>query len=255
MGSTAYTTIVLVTGANTGLGWQISRKLATEHKDYHIIMTGRNQAAIERAVADLQSQDPGLTNIEPLVLDVTSDASIAAAVQTVAQKHGRLDVLVNNAGTTADNGNPAGETDFSRGKWEMVFGVNVFGAAAVTDAFVPLLEKSRAPARRVVFMTSSLGSVGMLEDKSTPWRGSPFRIYSASKAALNMLVKQYAVEHEGDPRWKFNACCPGHCATNLNGGTGSEDPAMGAVNAARLATEGVEGETGTFTNRFGRVPW
>ncbi|MDB5910892.1 MAG: hypothetical protein JWP34_5006 [Massilia sp.] len=49
MGSTAYTTKVLITGANTGLGWQIAKKLPTEHNDYHIIMSGRKKDAIEKA--------------------------------------------------------------------------------------------------------------------------------------------------------------------------------------------------------------
>jgi len=252
MGSTAYITKVLITGANTGLGWQISKKLATEHKDYHIIMSGRKKDAIEKAVADFQSQ--GLTNVESLVLDVSSDESIADAAKAVAEKHGRLDVLINNAGLTSDNGAPA-ETDLSREKWNMVFQVNVFGAALVTDAFLPLLEKSQAPAKRIVFMTSSLSSIGLILDKSTWWRKAQFRIYSTSKTALNRLMAQYVVEKEDDPSWKINVCCPGHCATNLNAGKGSEDPALGAINACRLATLGIEGETGTFSNRHGPLPW
>ncbi|KAJ9137390.1 Short chain dehydrogenase [Coniochaeta hoffmannii] len=252
MGSTDYTTKVLITGANTGLGWQIAKKLASEHKDYHVIMSGRKKDAIEKAVADFQSQ--GLTNVEPLVLDISSDESIANAAKAVAEKHGRLDVLINNAGLTSDNGADA-ETDFSRAKWNMVFEVNVIGTAIVTDAFLPLLEKSRAETKRIVFMTSSLGSIGMLMDKSTVWRKSQFRIYSTSKSAVNMLMAQYAVQYEDDPTWKINVCCPGHCATNLNAGKGSEDPALGAINACRLATLGIEGETGTFSNRHGPVPW
>jgi len=252
MGSAAYTTKVLITGANTGLGWQIAKKLATEHKDYHIIMSGRNKSAIDKAVLDLQSQ--GLTNTEPLVLDVASDDSIAAAVSSVSSKHdGRLDVLINNAGLTSDNGHD--ELDFSREKWEKVFQVNVFGSACVTDAFIPLLEKSQSEAKRIIFMTSSVGSIGSLADKSCLWRKERFRIYCTSKAALNMLMMQYAVQYEDDLSWKINACCPGHCATNLNAGKGMEPPEMGAINAVRLATVGKEGETGTFTNRFGTVPW
>lgn len=251
MASTDYITKVLITGANTGLGWQIAKKLATEHKDYHIIMSGRKKDAIEKAVADFQAQ--GLANVESLVLDISNDASIAAAAKAVTDRHGRLDVLLNNAGLTSDNG--ACETDLSRPKWDMVFQVNVFGTAAVTDAFLPLLEKSRAPAKRVVFMTSSLGSVALLEDKATSWRKAQFRIYSTSKTALNMLGMQYAVEKEDDPSWKINLCCPGHCATNLNAGMGSEDPAVGAINACRLATLGAEGESGTYSNRHGPIKW
>ncbi|KAB5551418.1 hypothetical protein GE09DRAFT_1204345 [Coniochaeta sp. 2T2.1] len=251
MASTAYTTKVLITGANTGLGWQISKKLATERRDYHIIMSGRNKDAIEKGVSDLQSQ--GLTNTESLVLDVSSDGSIAAAAKSISEKHGRLDVLINNAGLTSGNGHD--ELDFSREKWNMVFQVNVFGSALVTDAFIPLLEKSQSEAKHIIFMTSSLSSIGSLADKSCPWRKENFRIYSSSKAALNMLMMQYAVQYDDDPSWKINVCCPGHCATNLNAGQGMEPPEMGAINAVRLATVGRQGETGTFTNRHGTVPW
>lgn len=188
------------------------------------------------------------------MLDISSDESIANAAKAVSEKHGRLDVLINNAGLTSDNGAPS-ETDLSREKWNMVFQVNVFGSALVTDAFLPLLEKSQAETKRIVFMTSVLGSIGMLLDKATTWRKSQFRIYSTSKTALNMLMAQYAVEKEDDPTWKINVCCPGHCATNLNGGMGSEDPALGAINACRLATLGIHGETGTFSNRHGPVRW
>lgn len=252
MGPAAYTTKVLITGANTGLGWQMAKKLATEHEHYHIIMSGRRRDAVEKAVADFQSQ--GLTNVEPLVLDISYDESIANAAKAVAEKHGRLDVLINNAGLTSDNGAP-GETDFSRDKWNMVFQVNVFGTALVTDAFLPLLEKSQAETKRIVFMTTSLASIGLVFDKETSWRRSQWRIYSASKTAVNRLMAQYAMEREDDPTWKINACCPGHCATNLNGGMGKEDPALGAINACRLATLGIDGPSGTFSNRHGPLPW
>ncbi|MDB5910893.1 MAG: putative short chain dehydrogenase family protein, partial [Massilia sp.] len=117
------------------------------------------------------------------MLDISSDESIANAAKAVSEKHGRLDVLINNAGLTSDNGAPS-ETDLSREKWNMVFQVNVFGSALVTDAFLPLLEKSQAETKRIVFMTSVLGSIGMLLDKATTWRKSQFRIYSTSKTAL-----------------------------------------------------------------------
>lgn len=252
MGQPAYTTKVLITGANTGLGWQIAKKLATEHKDYHIIMSGRRKDAIEKAVADFQSD--GLANVEALVLDISSDESIANAAQAVAERHGRLDVLVNNAGLTSDNGAP-GETDFSREKWNMVFQVNVFGTALATDAFLPLLDKSQAETKRIVFMTTSLASIGMALDEATTWRKAQWRIYSASKTAVNRLAAQYAVEKEDDPTWKINACCPGHCATNLNAGQGKDDPALGAINACRLATLGIDGPSGTFSNRYGPLQW
>jgi NAD(P)-dependent dehydrogenase (short-subunit alcohol dehydrogenase family) len=252
MASTQYVTKVLITGANQGLGWYIAKKLATEHSDYHIIMSGRRKDAVEKAVADLKSQ--GLSNVESLVLDVSDDDSIAQAAQAVAEKHGRLDVLINNAGITG-TGPTAESGKLTREQWNAVYNVNVIGAALATDAFMPLLEKSQAPTKRIVFMTSSLGSLGATVDPACAWRALPVKMYATSKSALNMLCVKFAIEHEGDPTWKINACCPGHCATNLNGYEGVNAPETGAINACRLATLGPEGETMTYSDKEGPIPW
>lgn len=82
----------------------------------------------------------------------------------------------------------------------------------------------------------------------------PLPIYRSSKAALNMLMLHYAFKYKDDG-WKINATCPGYCATNLNGFAGMDTPANGALNAVRLATLGEDGETGTFSNKEGKMAW
>jgi NADP-dependent 3-hydroxy acid dehydrogenase YdfG len=78
----AYTHIALITGANQGIGFETAKKLAAEHDDYHVIMTGRRKEAIEEAAAKIAAT--GTKNVEPLVLDVRSDESIDAAVKVCA---------------------------------------------------------------------------------------------------------------------------------------------------------------------------
>ncbi|VBB72201.1 Putative dehydrogenase/reductase [Podospora comata] len=251
------TTIVLITGANQGIGFEIAKKLATEHKDYHIIMTGRRKQPLEEAVSSLKSR--GLS-VEPLILDVTSDASIVAAVSHVSSTHGRLDVLINNAGIsehTFDN-----IPDISpRQKWAIILDTNVTSVAMVTDAFIPLMEKS-AKVRRIVMMGSVMGSLTCRADKGHHCHVDTYTAYCASKTALNMLSLHYVIRFEkaegedGDGKgWKVNVCCPGYCSTNLNKFQGLKSVEEGRVNAVRLATMGGEGETGSYSAKEGRIPW
>ena len=248
MAVTPATTLVLITGANQGIGYYITKQLATEQKDYHIIMAGRNLEKTSKVAAELQSQ--GLS-VEPIVIDVTSDESIAKAAKEVEEKYGRLDVLINNAGITHRKVDP--EVKSRRLIMQAVYNTNVFGAYETTEAFLPLLKKStKTP--RIIFVSSTVGSMEMRTNPKTATRRVPFAEYPSSKAALNMLCLHYSVMFENEG-WKVNSHCPGHCKTNLNGFTAGQPPEIGAQNACRLATLGKDGETGTFSDQSGRLPW
>jgi NAD(P)-dependent dehydrogenase (short-subunit alcohol dehydrogenase family) len=244
-----YSHIVLVTGANQGIGFEIAKKLATEHADYHVILSGRRAPAVDDAVARLRAL--GLANLEPLVLDITSDESIAAAAAAVASKHGRLDALINNAAASvADQAK-----SFPRDEWLRIYNVNVAGTALVTDAFLPLLEKAKG-VKRIVNLSSGLGGLAEKADKAQFAHRLEYGAYSVTKAALNSLTLHYAARYDDDETWKINMVCPGLCSTNLNGFLAAgEDPAMGAIVACRAATLGVGGETGTFSDRHGVKAW
>ena len=244
----AETTIVLVTGANQGIGYYIAKQLASEHSDYHVIMAGRNPETIEKAATELSSE--GLA-VEPIVLDVNYDETIAKAAKEVEKKYGRLDVLVNNAGITQRYVDPKGKS--RRMIMQAVFDTNVFGTYETTEVFAPLLAKStKTP--RIVFVSTSVSSLQLRTEPKTPTRATPFTEYPTSKAAMNMLCLHYAVKYEKEG-WKVNASCPGLCKTHLNGFTRGDPPENGALNACRLATLGSDGETGTFSDRSGPLPW
>ncbi|KAH7170907.1 hypothetical protein EDB81DRAFT_837500 [Dactylonectria macrodidyma] len=222
---TTDTTVVLVTGANQGIGLEIVKKFTAEQPDYHIILSGRRSLADQGAPHE----------------------SIRAAVETVEAEFGRLDVLMNNSAISGFDIEPLRE------RMRTVFDANVAGTALVTDAFIPLLTKSDRT-RRVVFVSSTLGSLALKSNASLGFfaRGNNFGVYTHSKAALNMLALHYAVEHEGDAGWKFNIADPAHyCGTKLNGFQSPAAPRLGAISACRLATIGTDGETGTFTNDVG----
>lgn len=236
-------TIVLVSGGNAGIGYEIVKKLALENPTFHVLMGTRDTRKGEAAVASMG----GPINANPIQLDLADDTSIARCAATIEQRFGRLDVLVNNAGTA---GMDLGEGRTPREVYGHVLGLNVTGTALLTDAMAPLLEKAKQP--RVVMVTSTLGSIQrVLASERKPL---PVPSYSASKAAVNYLTVYYARQYPG---WKVNAVCPGFRATALNQAKRNEetDPKKGAVRVVELVTEGEGGVTGTYSDVDGGVAW
>ncbi|KAK2030751.1 short chain dehydrogenase [Colletotrichum zoysiae] len=239
-------TIALVTGANQGIGYEIAKRLSSEYPNFRVLMTGRRQDAIEKAAAELQTA--GL-NVEPLVMDITSDESIALAVKSVEAKFGHLDVLINNAAVLS--GNPE---DSIRQKLATVYNTNVFGSIAVTEAFMPLLHNS-SKTRRIVFVSSGLGSLTARTDPKAKYPPGEFMEYSSSKAALNHAAMTFAARFRDDSSWKVNVCCPGYCRTNMSSYNGTDEASLGSIQAVKLATMEPNGFTASFSNRHGPIPW
>ncbi|RYE90838.1 MAG: SDR family NAD(P)-dependent oxidoreductase, partial [Myxococcales bacterium] len=181
---------------------------------------------------------------------VTSDESVAAAARTLAGETDRLDVLVNNAGVLTSMTTPPSQdtTDLVKSVYE----VNVFGPIRVTQAFLPLLKK--APAARVVMMSSGLGSMTVQLDRSSGFYEVNQMGYNSSKSALNSVTVAFAKELE-PLGIKVNATCPGYVKTDMNGHTGTRTVEQGAATAIRLATLGPDGPTAGFFNDDGPLPW
>ncbi|MEO3797431.1 SDR family oxidoreductase [Nonomuraea sp. B10E15] len=230
-------TVALVTGANKGLGRETVRRLS--ERDWRVFLTARDR---ERG-----TQAADALGVEFVQLDVTSDDSVAAAAETVAMRAGRLDVLVNNAGIGGPRMDPA---DMGADLLQVMYEANVFGPVRVTHAFLPLLRKSEHP--RIVMVSSALASLTYAGDPARPESGFLSLDYASSKAALNMIVSQYA---RALPGFKVNAADPGNPATDMNQHTGMHTVAEAAESVIRLATLDREGPTGGFFDRNGPVPW
>ena len=237
--------IVLISGGNTGIGYETVKKLGSENPSYHILMGCRDLNKGKEAILTL----PAGISVSPIQLDVTSDTSIAECVDSISKEYGRLDVLINNAGCL-------GTGTTLREQYTSMLSVNTVSAACLTDAFLPLMRKSAHP--RIIFVTSSLGSLTRTSQAYTE-RPIPYR---ASKAAMNMIGVCYArvLEAEG---FSVNICDPGVNGTGLARQAGASEelirslphPSNGAVNVVRLATLKKGEETGKFSCKEGSLPW
>jgi NAD(P)-dependent dehydrogenase (short-subunit alcohol dehydrogenase family) len=237
-------TVTLVTGANKGIGYEVARLLGRRGST---VMVGARDP--ERgAAAENRLRDLGV-DAHHLPLDVTDPDTIERAAKTVDADHGRLDVLVNNAAITGgwDVGTPS-QTPLDA--MRTVYETNVFGVVAVTNAFLPLLR--RAPAGRIVNVSSELGSIAAMSDPASPMAELVSLPYPTSKTALNMVTALYAKELWGTAV-KVNAANPGYCATDLNDHSGFRTATEGAETVVHLATLGDDGPTGSFHGHIWRT--
>jgi NAD(P)-dependent dehydrogenase (short-subunit alcohol dehydrogenase family) len=231
--------IALVTGANKGIGYEISRLLVAAGVE--VLIGARSVERGQIAAASLGGRF--------LHLDVTDEESIAIAAKKVEHQFGVLDILVNNAGIGGSFAKPSATTLDDMRK---VFDTNLFGAVAVTTAMLPLLRRSDAG--RIVNVSSELGSLYMASDGTSPVWGLITLAYPASKSALNMMTVQFAKELIDTPV-KVNAVTPGYTATDFNGGRGFRTAAQAAKVCVSLALLPDDGPTGTFTDESGTVAW
>lgn len=238
----------LITGANKGLGLEAARRLG--ELGWTVYVGSRDAGRGEEAVARLRE---GGADAVLVPLDVTSEESVAAAVELVRGHTGTLDVLINNAGFGGHGIAPASAT---AEELHAVYDTNVYGVVRVTNAFLPLLSASENP--RVVNISSGGGSFAVITDPSQPIASMHELAYSSSKAALNMITVRYA---QALPEVKFNVATPGEtvnhkfAATDMNGHRGQLTVTEGTDSILRLALIGPDGPTATFEDRLGPLAW
>ena len=213
----------------------------------------RNLASGFAAVDALKKE--GLTHIEAIQLDVTSEKSIQLARTNIGKKSKALDILINNAGVYG--GYPQSAFDSSIEQFRNTFETNLFGVVKVTQSFIDLMKKSSQP--RIVNVSSSQGSIALHSDPTYKYYDYKGVVYLTSKAALNMytVVLAYELQYTG---FKVNAICPGYTKTDFNGhrGPGSvEDAGKRIVKYALIDDHGPTGKFVSEENNpeTGEIPW
>jgi NAD(P)-dependent dehydrogenase (short-subunit alcohol dehydrogenase family) len=230
-------TTTLITGANKSLGFEAARRLLADGHDVWVAARdeGRGRAAAEKLGARF------------VQLDVTDEASIAAATQIVAAETG-LDVLINNAGIVGQLQQTIQAVTAE--DLQHVYDTNVLGPVRVTQAFIPLLRRSVAPV--IVNVSSGMGSFARTTEPGRSESAIISLPYCSSKSALNMITSQYARAY---PDIRINAVDPGYTATDFNRHSGTQTVQEGTDAIVAMAKIGPDGPTGSFTDRHGTVPW
>ena len=179
--------VVLITGASSGIGKSVATYLSK--RNFKVYGTSRNP------------QKTSVEAFELIQLDVTSEESVKAAIQTVFQKERKIDILINNAGVGITG--PIEETPESEIK--KAFGTNYFGPLNMIKHMLPVMREQKEGL--IINVTSIAGYMGL------PYRG----IYSATKSALEITAEAYRMEVK-QFGIKMTNVAPGDFATNIASG-------------------------------------
>jgi carbonyl reductase 1 len=252
--------VTLITGANKGIGKEIARRLGKE-PNTDTILACRNQALAEATCKELLLY--GCQNVVVCPLDLIDHDSIIAAANFVKEHYGKLDVLVNNAAICFNDPTLYGtvpHTPFEK-QAAITVNTNFFGTLQVTQAMIPLLEKSASP--RIINIASAAGRLSILksrdmvetvtsptleldtleglmkgfinavEDGTHAKKGYPNTCYGMSKLGIIALTKILSRQY---PNILINSVDPGYCATDQNQNQGFVSAERGAKTPFLLAT-------------------
>jgi NAD(P)-dependent dehydrogenase (short-subunit alcohol dehydrogenase family) len=263
--------IALVTGANSGIGFEIAHQLLKRGK-YHVLLGSRHTTKGSAALQDLEARKLSGT-IELVHLDLQNDDHITKTATLIEEKHGRLDILFNNAAVAL----PEGLTE--RERLTTAFDVNATGPWLLAKALVPSLKKSKNP--RIVNISSGAGSIGRRLYPESPMYKIEAVPYRASKVAFNMLSACMYVEYglgiqqvdfagtktsdaeagseENSVGMKVFCYDPGFTASNLGPFNKKEFGARSAQETVKSIMVLVDGERdqecGKFIHNSGEYPW
>ncbi|CAJ2503506.1 Uu.00g109000.m01.CDS01 [Anthostomella pinea] len=244
--------IILITGGNTGIGFEAVKALYKTDTPYEIVIGCRTVAKGETAIEELKKEVPqSPSTLSTLQVDLSSDESLEKAAETMTSKHGRIDTLINNGGAAFDAELEAKRMSM-REAYNKSWDTNVTGTHILTTLAVPLLLKSTDP--RLLFLTSGTSALAETERLDLPafvrLNGSPpagwpkqpvgptglnVTAYRSSKTGLNMLMREWhkILLNDGVKVWCIS---PGFLATGLNGANaenlkkaGARDPSLGGI--------------------------
>lgn len=241
--------VALVTGANKGIGLETTRQLA--QRGMKVLLGARDVKRGMDAASALKAE--GL-DVEFIELDMEKSVNLRAVAEYIERTFGHLDVLVNNAGvqiesdTWATNNTATVSPEILR----RTFDINYFGMVELTQLLLPLLLK--APAARIVNLTSVLASLSMHATPGSNTYNTKVLAYNSSKAAVNAFTIHLAHALKDTPI-KVNAAHPGWVKTDMGGAGAKLETSEGAATSVALATLGADGPTGSYMFNSTVLPW
>jgi NAD(P)-dependent dehydrogenase (short-subunit alcohol dehydrogenase family) len=237
--------VALVTGANRGIGYVISRRLGEQ--SITVILGARDPNKGAEACSRLQGE--GL-DVHFELLDMSDEKSIKAAIGSIRKQFGRLDILVNNAGIMIDGEEDA--QNVGQETIQMTMQTNVMGPLMLCQSCIPLMKTGGYG--RIVNMASTLGSLTEMADPRSMYAGVRTPAYRFSKAGLNCITTLLAKEVRDD-NILINSACPGWVRTDMGGDQAPLTPEQGADTPVWLATLPDGGPTGGFYRERTLIPW
>ena len=242
--------VAFITGGNRGLGYQTALDLGP--LGIEVVIGSRDKAKGGAAAAKLCAAGVDATSIK---FDVSDPSDYQTAFNYFEHKHGRLDILINNAAfadMSFGQGAIPGVADTSMESLRKHFEVNFFGVVELTKKLLPLIVA--APAGRIVNLSSSLGSLTLHTDPSSPIYHVKAFAYDTTKTALNAFTVHLAADLRGT-KVKVNSADPGWVKTDMGGPNATLEIGEGGKTSVGLATLPDDGPTGGFFHMGQPVPW
>lgn len=242
--------VALITGGNRGIGLETARELGKLGAE--VIIGSRSWEKGEAAAVTLRSEG---IQAQSLKLDVTLAEDRKSAYDFLEERYGKLDILINNAGVQfeVDHLQPMNETSkVSPAVLRETFDANFFSLIEITQQLLPLIRK--APAGRIVNLSSILGSLTLHANPAAPIYSMKLLAYNSSKTALNAFTIHLAHELIDTPI-KVNSAHPGWVKTEIGGKYANLDAVEGSRTSVKLATLPADGPTGQFYYLDEQLPW
>ena len=239
--------VAFITGGNRGIGLETARELGK--LGFKVVLGVRDANKGEAAVITLRGEK---IDAEAIAYDAQKPATDKSVLDHLTQRYGKLDVLVNNSGVANEELLSNTALTVSDATLEETFAVNLFAVVRLTRTLLPLLQK--APAARIVNVSSILGSLTVHSSDNSPIGPAKAFAYNASKTALNAYTVHLADALKGTPI-KVNSIHPGWVKTELGGQHATDELSGSGKTSARLATIGSDGPSGGFFHLDSPLPW
>lgn len=239
--------VAFITGGNRGIGLETARGLGK--LGIEVVIGVRNPDKGEEAVAALRAEG---IHASAIGFDAEKPESFRTIHDHFERVYGRLDILVNNAGIALADFFAPNASTVSQDVLRRTFNVNLFSVIELTQVLLPLIRK--APAGRIVNLSSILGSLGVHSAPDSPISPAKEVAYNASKTALNAFTVHLAAELKGTAI-KVNSAHPGWVKTDMGGPNAPMELADGGKTSVQLATLPADGPTGGFFHMGEALPW